>query len=80
MFMKAAAIGVATFIIAMGLYFWGFNVGMGFEQLSERAQRNPQMQCIQWVEQWKSAPTTDNPQGAPTFAMFTALCGKPDSK
>jgi hypothetical protein len=78
--MKAAAIGVATAVIALGLYFWGFNVGMKYEQYFERNSESAQMQCIHWVEQWKGEPTIENPKGNPNFGMFASLCGKPDSK
>jgi hypothetical protein len=89
--MKSVAVGVVAAIVALGLFFSGFLVGANVaignnsgyvKYLNERAEHgeSAQMQCIHWVDQWKGEPTVGNQQGAPTFGMYTALCGKPDSK
>ena len=45
----------------------------------QNAQQSAQMQCIHWVEQWRSAGQPKGQDGA-SFGMYTALCGRPSSE
>jgi len=88
--MKAVAVGVLSAIVALGLFFAGFLVGANvamdsnsgytrYLQATAANQESAQMQCIHWVDKWRSAPKFQGDEGMPAFGMYTALCGKPDS-
>ena len=83
--MKPFAFGALGAAAAIAMFIWGVTVGIRVEQSDvspslNQPHESAQMQCIHWVDQWKGEPTVGNQQGAPTFGMSTALCGKPDSK
>lgn len=72
----------AVFVIAVFLagFFVGANVEKGFSDLvvsnmqASQEKESSQMQCIHWVDKWKSIGPSPNP----VFGMYTALCGRPD--
>jgi hypothetical protein len=84
--MKPFAFGALGAAAAIAMFIWGVTVGIRVEQSDvspslNQPHESAQMQCIHWVDKWRSAPDFPNQTpGAPVFGMYTALCGKPDAK
>jgi hypothetical protein len=78
-----ATLGIALFLAGLftGASIYRANTGYALEQARASVNReSPQMQCIHWVENWRSASNFSKNGDPPTFGMFTDLCGKPGSK
>jgi hypothetical protein len=78
-----AALGVALFLAGLftGATIYRTNTDYALDQARASAtQESAQMQCIHWVDKWRTAPQFQSDPGMPTFGMYTTLCGKPDSK
>ena len=81
--------GVGGAVVALAVFFGGFFAGAtvnnGFRsedvQAADNAleRKSPQMECIHWVEKWRGTSDTTIGVNGPNFAMFTALCGKPET-
>ncbi len=82
--------GAVGAVSVVAIFFTGFFAGVVVAFDNQRPyieslqvnkdSASAQMQCINWVNQWRYQPNLangDNP--APTFGMFVELCGKPEA-